>query len=137
MLPALQAYVNWMGSEPLFVDEMVAKIGTVIEDYGPNVLLKPEDPLFDQVDIVRALNATSSGPANTPAHVILTPAEPPALADLIPAFGAYQELPNRRPFPPRVIFQVNPPGSQYTIAMIVEVRQNHAARITLRRDQRN
>jgi hypothetical protein len=136
MFAALQSFVEWMGSDPLFVDEMIDKIGVIIEDYGPNALLKPRDSLFSAAEIVRCPGSTSLVPNNTPSHIILTPAEPPAIETLMQAFGEYQKLPNRKPFPPRVIFYLDLPGCPYTVALIAEVRQGLATKIILRRDKR-
>jgi len=135
MLAALQSFVEWMGSDPLFVDEMIDKIGVIVEDYGPNVLLKPHDPLFNAADIVRRLGPTAKA-TNTPSHILLTPAEPPAIEAMVQAFGEYRKLPNRKPFPPRVIFSLDLPDKPYTVAMIAEVKRGHATKITLLRERR-
>jgi hypothetical protein len=136
MLAALRSLVDWMGSDPLYVDEMVERMGSIIEDYGPNVLLRPFDPMFSTVNIVRCLDPATSAPTNTPAHLILTPVEPPPLKSLSEAFGEYREVPMRSPFPPRVIFYLDMLGSPYTVALIAEVQDGKATHITLRRDKR-
>lgn len=136
MLAALQALASLLARDPLTVDEVVEQLGTVTHDYGGNVLLKPRNPLFKEASVVRGIDSATLEPSNTPAHVTLTPVEPPSVNTLAQMFGAYRHIPAREKIAPQVIFYLDMPGQPYAVALIAEVREERAVKITLRRDRR-
>jgi len=136
MLAALQTLASLLARDPLTVDHVIEQLGTVTHDYGGNVLLAPRDPLFKEANVVREIDLTTLEPSNTPAHVTLTPVEPPSVETLAQTLGTYAQIPAKEKIPPQVIFYLDMPGQPYTIVLIAVVKEDRAVKITLRRDIR-
>jgi hypothetical protein len=136
MLAALQALASMLARDPLTVNQVVEELGTVTHDYGANVLLTPHDPLFKEASVVRGIDLTSFEPTDTPAHVALTPVEPPTLETLIRTFGTHTRIPAEEKIPPQVIFYLDMPSQPCTVALIARIRKGRAVTLTLRRDRR-
>lgn len=134
MLAALQALAALLARDPLTVDDLIEYLGTVMQDYGANVVLRPRESAFQEASIVRGVKAVGFGPSTVPAHVTLTPVEPPTVETLAQAFGTYTRIPAEAKVPPQVIFYLDLPGQPRSVALIAEVKQGRAVRITLRRD---
>jgi hypothetical protein len=137
MLAALQALAALLARDPLTVDETVEQLGTVTHDYGVNVLLMPRDPLFKEANVVRGIDPATHRQSDTPAHVEVTPVEPPAVETLAEAFGTYRRVPGEEKTPNKVIFYLDMPGQPCTVALIAAVKKGRAVKITLRRDRRS
>jgi hypothetical protein len=137
MIAALEALAALLARDPLTVDDVIAHLGPARHDYGANVVLAPRDPSFTEANVMRDLDSAARKHTATPALVTLTPAEPPAVKTLAEHFGPYHTIPAEdKGIPPQVIFYLDQPGQPRAVALIAEVRDGRAARITLRRDQR-
>jgi|WetSurMetagenome_2_1015567.scaffolds.fasta_scaffold125405_1 hypothetical protein len=136
MIAVLQELASLLARDSLTVDQIIAKLGTVLHDYGSNILVTTSNLLFKEANVVREINLATLEPSNAPAHVILTPAEPVSLKILARAFGEYKNVPAKEKIPSKVIFYLEMPGQPYSVALIAEVENSRALKITLRRDVR-
>ena len=136
MLATLQELISLLASDPLTVDQVVAALGTVADDYGVSLAVAPADPLFQEVIVARGVDLETRLPSDEPAFVRLTPAEPPSLETLAEAFGPYREIPREgRDRLPQAIFYLQPPEGRCLVALIAEVSEGQAVSITVRRDK--
>ena len=136
MITALKALASLLARDPLTVDEVIEQLGKVTKNYTWNVLLTPHNPVFKEVSVGRAVDSATRKPANIPSYVEVTPTEPPAIEILAQAFGTYKRIPAEKKVPPQAIFYLDISGQPYTIALIADIKDNHATRIALRRDKR-
>jgi hypothetical protein len=136
MLAALQELVSLLASDPLTVQQVAEKLGTVAEDLVASLAVAPADPSFKEVIVARAIDLTTRQPSDVPALVRLVPAEPPSVEALAEAFGPYREIPPQDlDRLPQAIFYLQLPEGPCLIALIAEVREGQAVSITLRRDK--
>jgi hypothetical protein len=136
MIAELQELASLLSSDALTVDQVIARLGAVAQDYGPNVLITPKSPAFKEINIVRTTNLRTLEPTNIPYLLIVTPAGPLALKDLSRAFGEYKNIPAEEKVPAQAIFYLDTPGQPYTVALIAGVKNYQVIKITLRRDKR-
>jgi hypothetical protein len=136
MVEDLESIATLLARDPLTVRQVVERLGTVITDYGSNVLVAPSSPLFREANIVRQVDRTTFDPIDVPAHIYLTPAEPPLMDELASAFGTYREVPSLHEDPPELIFYLEMRGQPYAVALIARVQGDRAIELTLRRDIR-
>jgi hypothetical protein len=137
MIAEIQAIMCLLASDPLTVDTVVRKLGTVTDNYSGNVLIKPYDPQFKEASVVREIDQTTGKHLNIPSLVDLTPVNPPKVETLVQAFGAYKRGAPNRHLPPRINFYLDMPGHPYKIVLGADIKGNHAIRIILRRDKRS
>lgn len=137
MIAEIQAIICLLASDPLTVDTVVRKLGTVTDNYSGNVLIKPYDPQFKEANVVREIDQTTGKHLNIPSLVDLTPLDPPKVETLVQAFGAYKRAAPNRHLPPRIIFYLNMSGRPYTITLIADIKDDRAVLIGLRRDKRS
>jgi hypothetical protein len=131
---ALQALALLLAREAVTVDEVVAHLGSVTHDYGANLLIAPRDASFTEANLVRGLDPATRHAADVPAHVEITPAEPPTIEALSRTFGTPVAVPAEERVPPRAIFYLDLPGQPRGVALIAHVKEGRAVRLTLRRD---
>jgi hypothetical protein len=136
MLAEIKELVSFLAGDPLTADQVITRLGTMIQDHGGNVSIKPRNPLFKEADVIREIDLKTLKPSNRPAHVSLTPVDPPALDSLTKAFGAYKLIPAEEKSLPQVIFYLDQPKRPYTVALIGELKGKRVVRIILRRDIR-
>lgn len=136
MIAELQALAALLARDAVTVDDVVAHLGAVTHDYGPNVLVVPRDTQFLEANVVRDLDSRTRRPANVPAHVDLTPAAAVALAALVMAFGPGKRIPAEGQVPAQMIFYLALPEQPYAVALIAALKGSRATRLTLRRGRR-
>ncbi len=136
MLAEIKELVSFLASDPLTADQVIKHLGSVTQDHGSNVTIKPRDPEFKEAGVVREIGQTDLKTSNRPALVSLTPIEPPTLVSLAAKFGPYKKIAAEEKNPAQVIFYLDQPGKPYTVALIGEVKADRVVRITLRRDVR-
>jgi hypothetical protein len=136
MVEELESIAALLARDPLTVRQVVERLGTATIDYGSNVLVAPNNPLFREANVVRQLDRATFHPIDVPDHVYLTPAEPTPVVELSHAFGTYREVPSLHEDPPELIFYLEMRGQPYAVALIARVQGEHAIEITLRRDMR-
>ena len=106
MIEELQSIATFLAHDPLTVREVVERLGTVIEDYGSNVLVTPNSPLFREANVVRQVDRTTFDPIDVPDHVILKPVGP------LPV-GANE----RAQVISRISYRFSPPGRSTRIVL--------------------
>jgi hypothetical protein len=136
MLSAVKELASFLASDPLTVDQVIKHLGSLTQDYGSNVTIKPRDPKFKEAEVVREIGQTTLKSSNRPAFLSLTPVEPPTLVSLAAMFGPYKKIAAEEKNPAQVIFYLDQPGKPYTVALIGEIKADKVVRITLRRDVR-
>ncbi len=135
-LKSLKALTEYLARDPLTVGDVAGRLGKTGKDYGASVDVTPGDPLYRSASIVRRVDQATGDPSGEPAHVTLTPADPPTVEELAREFGAYERVPAEGKIPERAIFYLDAPGRPYRVALIAQLQQGRAVRLILRRDRR-
>lgn len=136
MIAELKNIATLLASDPLTVQQVIAQLGAVTTDYGSNVLVAPNNPLFREAEVVRKVDLNTFDPLDTPANIHLTPVEPMPVAQLTGAFGAFHKYPARRKQLPTMVFDLDVGGQPCAVALIASIKDDQVVELTLRRDIR-
>lgn len=138
MIDLLRELGTLMARDRLTVDELVARLGRVAEDYGSNLLIETHNPLLGAADLVREVDQRTLAPSTSPAHLELTPAEPPTLGVLEAAFGPALEIPaeDKGQLPQAIFERPIAAGRAYETVLIAAVDDGRVLSLILRRDPR-
>ncbi|HLP91515.1 MAG TPA: hypothetical protein VK184_23390 [Nostocaceae cyanobacterium] len=131
MIAELQAIASFMASQPLTVGAAVKEFGTVQEDYYANVIVKPYNPLFQEINIVRRISRDTGKHTDFISSIDFKPVNPPTVETLVQAFGNYKRGMPRIKLPLNIVFRLDLPDKPYKISMIVGVKNNQAVTISM------
>ena len=136
MIELLRELATLLARDPLTVDDVVERLGPVVQDTDYNLLIDPRNPLLGGVNLVRLMDQHTLEPGETPAFLELTPAEPLALGSLEQMFGVSKTIwPDHEEELPQAIFEQPVATSlSHETVLIAAVDDGRVLSLTLRRD---
>ncbi len=143
MLETIQKTCELLSSAPLTVQQVAAKLGTLVQGQGggSGLIVQPNDKDFTTALIERRIYS------DEPAYIQFSMADPQKLTvdSLHKKFGVWSELPNVNwNALQEIIFYVDLPGAPKTCAIIAYIEPGEqgledgtVVRLTVRRDARS
>jgi hypothetical protein len=113
------------------LNDLLPGLGSIIETYPDNTLVRPLDPRFSEINVTRRYRSEQVS------HVDLVLLEPFPLDELEAAFGPYAvAVPDHPGHPNQAIFSIRQPSQPSDVALIATLDRAGATAtvLTLRRD---